>query len=166
MLLSIQRQANPAAAGQKDRNGDLPLHIELEHKAWDSNLLAEASVVPPEWHRWLHGQTDDPPGSGQMGPEGARTGLPIFDANVADGVPQAHRNEDHTTDWHFNHTIARERGHKTGSYFSAPGENLFYSQPGTLTNPDKRDTQSKGEAWTPGQGKGSKRPVPRDLEKL
>ena len=139
-------------------------HRWVEHKKWDSNLLAEASVVPPEWHRWLHGQTDDVPGEGQMSDEGARTGLPIFDDNVAKGVPEGHHSE-HQTDWHMNYTIARERGHKTGSYYSAPGENKFYSQPGALTNPKQSGTESKVEAWTPGQ-KGSNRPVPRDIQKL
>ena len=141
-------------------------HRWVEHKKWDSNLLAEASVVPPEWHRWLHGMTDDPPGTGQMSAEGARTGLPIFDANVADGVPAGHHNAEHQTEWHMNYTIARERGHETGSYYSAPGENKFYSQPGARSNPHQSETESKVESWVPGSAKGSKRPIPRDIQKL
>lgn len=109
----------------------------VQHAVLDSQQLADATVVPPEWFIWLHQMTDTPPGQ-----DTTKTGYQVAEGSAAPNTH--HYNLAHTRKWRPNQTLVRERGYGLGTYYSKVGENAFYTQPGHIMNPTyKADKSNK-----------------------
>jgi len=101
-----------------------------EPPQFEAQQLQDASAVTPEWHGWLHHVTDVVPKSSAP----LRTGPAIVQHSDAPGnhhVPESVR----AAQWRPNPTLVRERGYGIGTYYSKPGENGFYTQPGSPASP-------------------------------
>eukprot|EP00511_Aplanochytrium_stocchinoi_P002459 CAMPEP_0204823166 /NCGR_PEP_ID=MMETSP1346-20131115/1275_1 /ASSEMBLY_ACC=CAM_ASM_000771 /TAXON_ID=215587 /ORGANISM="Aplanochytrium stocchinoi, Strain GSBS06" /LENGTH=174 /DNA_ID=CAMNT_0051949713 /DNA_START=205 /DNA_END=729 /DNA_ORIENTATION=+ len=118
-------------------------HRWVEHKNWESQQLAEPSVVPPLWHGWLHSMTDQVPQDNKINT--SVTGKEI--AHGDDTPVSNHYNTEHLKKWRPNPTLKRERGYGYGSTVSEPGENAFYTQTGHPMNPFHKSEEIDIEAW-------------------
>ncbi|KAG7379501.1 NADH dehydrogenase 1 alpha subcomplex subunit 12 ndufa12/DAP13 [Phytophthora pseudosyringae] len=102
-------------------------HRWTEYKV-DSWAEVEGTLIPPQWHLWMHHLTDSVPGQGGQLPENwekhetvAHSDAP-FANHVGPHVP-----------YYPNKTLYRSRGYNVGSVATTPDEpDQYYLQPGHL----------------------------------
>ncbi|CAI5738155.1 unnamed protein product [Peronospora destructor] len=120
----------------EDKNGfkyyEDPTEVYGQHR-WteykvDSFDEVEGTLIPPEWHLWMHHVTDSPPGEGGQDPVNwektetvAHSDAP-FTNHLGEHVP-----------YYPNKTLYRSRGYNVGSLSITPDEpEQYYLQPGHL----------------------------------
>lgn len=135
-------------------------HRWVEPKNYDVASLIEATNIAPQWHRWLHYTTDDVPvddWKNKFNPSNASTGESNVIFEKSDTPNKHHYNQKANLAPRPNPTIKRERGYNIGSYYSAPFENGYYTQPGHPLNPYHKDYSMKkgtnASTWDPNDGK-------------
>ncbi|CAI5702294.1 unnamed protein product [Peronospora effusa] len=120
----------------KDENGfkyyEDPTEVYGQHR-WteykvDTFDEVEGTLIPPEWHLWMHHVTDSPPNEGgqdfhnwEKTETVAHSDAP-FTTHLGDHVP-----------YYPNKTLYRSRGYNVGSLATKPDEpDQYYLQPGHL----------------------------------
>lgn len=117
----------------EDRFGNK--YFENRHYPWGQHRWVEykdihnfdASMIPPEWHGWMHHTFDETPTEMDVKQalEGVKTlykSDALYKNHVADGKPMEYHMHNRST-W-------RQRGYRVGSLYTQPSqEDAYYKQP-------------------------------------
>ncbi|CAH0478789.1 unnamed protein product [Peronospora belbahrii] len=108
-------------------------HRWTEYKvdSWDE---VEGTLIPPEWHLWMHHMTDSVPGENGQDP----TQWETSDIVTHSDAPFATHLGEYGP-YYPNKTLYRSRGYNVGSLATKPDEvDQYYLQPGHLRRTRKR----------------------------
>ena len=144
-------------------NNDLPYgqHRWYQPKNYQTQVLHDASSIPPEWHGWMHCSTDRIPS-----PSALPTGPAVVDHSDVPRSLDTHEVPEKvrmSSEWRPNPTLNRERGYGIKHlYQTQMGGNSYYVQPGSVASPVHTEHSPKvfDNAWTPAKNMMKKNPEP------